>query len=88
MMLFQNICLLSVFYTHLVIVAGLTISHLNCLHEFMEDETASYLRIKEGELIEAEWHIYALVYMQSFAQIMAWRLVGTKPLSETMLECC
>ena len=39
-------------------------------------------------LIEAERRIYASVNLQSLFQIMACRLVGAKPLSETMLEYC
>ena len=39
-------------------------------------------------LDEAEWRIYASVNKPSLAQIMACRLVGTKPLSEPMLEYC
>ena len=36
--------------------------------------------------IEAERRIYASVNLPSLLQIMACRLVGAKPLSETMLE--
>ena len=37
-------------------------------------------------LIEAAWRIYASVNRPSLVQIMACRLVGTKPLSEPMQE--
>ena len=39
-------------------------------------------------LIEAEWGIYAFVIWPSLVQMMACRLVGTKPLSEPILEYC
>ena len=35
-----------------------------------------------------EWHIYASVNFPSLVQIMAYRLVGAKPLSKPMLEYC
>ena len=38
------------------------------------------------QLIEAEWHIYALVILPSLVQIMACCLDGTKPLSEPILD--
>ena len=41
-----------------------------------------------GELIEAEWRIYASVKWSSLFQLMACRLVGAKPLSDPMLEYC
>ena len=40
------------------------------------------------QLIEAEWPIYALANIPPLVQIMACRLVGAKPLSEPMMECC
>ena len=39
-------------------------------------------------LIETEWRMYASVNRPSLVQIMACRLVCTKPLSEPMLEYC
>ena len=38
--------------------------------------------------IEDEWRIYASVIKSSLVQITACCLVGAKPLSEPMLECC
>ena len=38
------------------------------------------------QLFQAAWRIRASVNQPSLAQIMACRLVGTKPLSEPMLE--
>ena len=38
--------------------------------------------------IKTEWRIYASVNKPSLVQIMAWRLVGAKPLSEPMLNTC
>ena len=40
------------------------------------------------QLIEAEWRIYASITQPSMVQIMACRLVGTKPLSEPKLGYC
>ena len=39
-------------------------------------------------LMEAEWRIYSSINLPSLVQIMACRLVGAKPLSETMLAHC
>ena len=39
-------------------------------------------------LIEANCRLYASVSQQLLVQIVACRLVGAKPLTEPMLECC
>ena len=38
------------------------------------------------ELIEAEWRLYASINKPSLVQIMACRLVGAEPLSESVLK--
>ena len=43
---------------------------------------------KTVSIIAAEWRIYASVNQPSLVQIMAWRLTGAKPLSESVLEYC
>ena len=40
------------------------------------------------KLIEAEWRIYAPNNLPPLVHMMAFRLVGTKPYSEPMLENC
>ena len=42
------------------------------------------------QLIEAERriHVYASVILPPLAQMMAWRQVDAKPLSETMMVYC
>ena len=40
------------------------------------------------KLIEAKWRIYMSIIEPSLVQIMACRLFGAKPLSETMLPYC
>ena len=51
-------------------------------------EPHRYLITSGGELIEAELRIYASVSWSSLFQIMACRLVGAKPLCESILEYC
>ena len=41
-----------------------------------------------SKFIEAELRIYVSVKLPALVQMMAWRLVGAKPLSEPMLEYC
>ena len=53
---------------------------------FWITSSAQWKGIQSIKLIEAERGIYASVNTPSFVQIMACRLVGTKPLSEPMLE--
>ena len=50
--------------------------------------TGSSMLLSINSLIEAEWRTYAQVNYPSLVQIMACRLVGTKPLSRPILEYC
>ena len=47
-----------------------------------------WLLSAKSQLIAAEWRIYAWIISLTLVQIMACRLVGTKPLSEPMSESC
>ena len=44
--------------------------------------------ISQTMMIIFFWHIYASVNLASLVQVMACHLVGTKPLSEPILEYC
>ena len=46
------------------------------------------MRTSFNSMRPSDTHIYELVNLPSLVQIMACRLVGTKPLSEPMLEYC
>ena len=52
------------------------------------DKQRIYSYYREEWPIEAEWRIYASIKLPALVQTMACRLVGTKPLSEPMLEYC
>ena len=57
-----------------------------CCIQITSDVIKITIRNLHGWLIEAERRIYASVNLPSLLQVMACRLVGAKPLSETMLE--
>ena len=62
--------------------------YLENIYGLIFHSTIESLKMNISELIEAEWRLYESVKWSSFVQIMACRLIGTKPLSESMLDCC
>ena len=48
----------------------------------------STFSIKGNQLIATEWCIHASVNWQPLILMMACRLVGSKPLSDPVMECC